>query len=54
MKFNDLIPELSVSSIVESKRFYIDVLGFKLEYERGEDDIAIIKSSLVKNNVVFL
>ncbi|MBU3136075.1 VOC family protein [Clostridium gasigenes] len=92
MKFNDLIPELSVSSIVESKRFYIDVLGFKLEYERvedkfaflslgkaqimieeingywntgklqypfgrgvnfqiGIDDVAIIKSSLVKNNI---
>ncbi|WP_354093149.1 hypothetical protein [Clostridium gasigenes] len=39
MKFNDLIPELSVSSIVEYKKFYIDILGFKLEYERVEDKL---------------
>ncbi|WP_173391490.1 hypothetical protein [Clostridium sp. Ade.TY] len=33
MKFNRLILELSVSSIIESKNFYIDILGFNLEYE---------------------
>ena len=37
MKFNPLIPELSVSDIEKSKRFYIDILGFKIEYERPED-----------------
>lgn len=42
MKFNSLIPELSVIDIEESKKFYIDILGFKLEYERVEDKFAFI------------
>ena len=42
MKFNGLIPELSVSNITLSKKFYIDILGFHLEYERGEDKFAFI------------
>lgn len=37
MKFNGLIPELSVFSINKSKKFYIDILGFHLEYERLEN-----------------
>lgn len=37
MKFNPLIPELSVSDIEKSKSFYIDALGFKAEYERPEN-----------------
>lgn len=40
--FNKLIPELSVSSILASKIFYIDLLGFKLEYERIEDKFAFL------------
>lgn len=42
MKFNSLIPELSVINIEESKRFYIDILGFNLEYERVEDKFAFL------------
>lgn len=42
MKFNKMIPELSVINIDESKRFYIDILGFKLEYERTNDKFAFI------------
>lgn len=42
MKFNSLVPELSVSSINESKKFYIDILGFKLEYERLADKFAFL------------
>lgn len=42
MKFNSLIPELSVINIEESKKFYIDILGFKLEYERVEDKFAFL------------
>lgn len=34
MKFNALIPELSVMNIERTKQFYISILGFKLEYER--------------------
>ena len=37
MKFNSLIPELSVSDIERTKKFYIDRLGFRIEYERPED-----------------
>ncbi|MGL5066921.1 MAG: bleomycin resistance protein [Sarcina sp.] len=42
MKFNSLIPELSVMDIEKSKEFYIDILGFKLEYERVEDKFAFL------------
>ena len=42
MKFNALIPELSVSNIQQSKSFYLDVLGFKLEYERVDDRFAFL------------
>lgn len=34
MKFNSLIPELSVNNIEDTKYFYISILGFKLEYQR--------------------
>ena len=42
MKFNGLIPELSVSDINESKKFYMDILGFHLEYERLADKFAFL------------
>ena len=35
MDFNNLIPELSVFDIVQTKNFY-EELGFKIEYERPE------------------
>ncbi len=37
MKFNALVPELSVSDIQKSLDFYVDILRFKVEYERPED-----------------
>ena len=42
MKFNGLIPEVSVSDINKSKYFYIDILGFNLEYERMADRFAFL------------
>lgn len=42
MKFNKLIPELTVSDIGKSKVFYTEVLGFKVEYERPEDKFAFL------------
>lgn len=36
MKFNSLIPELSVSNIEKSLEFYTSI-GFKVMYERKED-----------------
>lgn len=42
MKYNDLIPELIVSNIDVSKNFYVDLLGFKIEYEREEDKFVFL------------
>lgn len=42
MFFNKMVPELSVSNINISKKFYMDILGFKMEYEREEDKFAFI------------
>ena len=37
MKFNSLIPELTVSDIDRTRDFYVNILQFKVEYERVED-----------------
>lgn len=50
MKFNSLIPELSVSSINISKDFYLK-LGFKIVYERLEDKFVFLA---LENNQIML
>ena len=42
MKFNKLIPELLVSNIDDSKIFYVEQLGFTIDFEREEDNFAFI------------
>ena len=42
MKFNKLIPELSVTDIEVSKEFYLS-LGFHIVYERIDDKFAFIE-----------
>lgn len=42
MKFNSLIPELSVTDIKKSKEFYIS-LGFTVQYERPENKFIFIQ-----------
>ena len=42
MKFNSLIPELSVSNIEESRKFY-EELGFHLVYERKENKFCFMQ-----------
>jgi len=37
MKFNKLIPELSVTDTQKSLQFYVDTLGFIIDYSRPED-----------------
>lgn len=32
--FNSLLPELYISNFEASLRFYVDIIGFKLEYKR--------------------
>jgi len=41
-KFNALIPELSVSDINKSLYFYLNILSFKIEYERKDDKFALL------------
>jgi len=42
MEFNRLIPELAVSDFSDSLRFYKEILGFKVEYDRPECRFAFI------------
>ena len=42
MKFNKLIPELSVSDLKKSLDFYTKTLGFKVEYQREESNFAYL------------
>ena len=42
MRFNSLIPELSVSYINKSKEFYLK-LCFKIKYERPEDKFCFLE-----------
>ena len=42
MKFNSIIPELAVKDLQVSKNFYLDILGFVLEYERIENNFIFI------------
>ncbi|MFC3704119.1 bleomycin resistance protein [Devosia honganensis] len=37
-----LVPELSVSDIAASRRFYCDLLGFSVRYERPEEGFAYL------------
>ena len=49
MKFNSLIPELSVTDINKSKEFY-QKIGFKIKYERPENKFCFLE--LEENQVM--
>ncbi|MHB1100560.1 MAG: bleomycin resistance protein [Burkholderiales bacterium] len=42
MHFNAVIPEFAVTNCAASLRFYCDVLGFEVAYERPEEGFAFI------------
>lgn len=42
MKFNTLIPELAVTDLEKSLKFYVEILGFIVEYRREENRFALI------------
>jgi|SRR3989344_31896 len=42
MRFNKLVPELSVADLDASLKFYLDILGFKIEYQREEKRFAFL------------
>ncbi len=37
MNFSDLCPELIVSDIARSSHFYVEIIGFTVEFERPEE-----------------
>ena len=51
MQFNSLIPELTVSDLERTRAFYVDILQFKVEYERPEDKFIFL--SLEQNQLMF-
>lgn len=51
MKLNSLIPELTVDDIERTKDFYVNKLGFKIEYERPENKFAFL--SFYGNQIMF-
>ena len=50
MKFNSLIPELSVTNILTSTKFYV-LLGFKVKYERKENKFVFLE---YENNQIMI
>jgi len=42
LHFNPLIPELSVKDLQATKKFYLEILGFTLEYERSESKFIFV------------
>lgn len=50
MKFNSLIPELSVSNIDKSINFYLNI-GFKIVYERKENKFCFLE---LENNQIMI
>ena len=50
MKFNSLIPELSVTNILTSTNFYV-LLGFNVKYERKENKFVFLE---YENNQIMI
>ena len=41
MNYNAVIPEFMVSNIEQSRSFYCDLLGFRIEYDRPEEKLPL-------------
>ncbi len=48
MKWNQMIPELDVFDLKTSLHFYVDLIGFSVEYERKEDCFAFLRLEKVQ------
>ena len=42
MQFNPIIPELSVANLRNSLKFYVETIGFRIEYRRDESNFAFL------------
>ena len=43
MNWNQMIPEFDVFNLEESIHFYVDLIGFHIEYDRKEDRFAFLQ-----------
>lgn len=43
MKWNQMIPEFDVFNLEDSLHFYVDLIGFHVEYDRPEDRFAFLQ-----------
>ena len=43
MEWNQMIPEFDVFNLDESLHFYVDLIGFKLVYDRKEDKFVFLQ-----------
>ena len=43
MKWNQMIPEFDVFNLDETLHFYVDLIGFKVAYDRPEDKFAFLE-----------
>ena len=48
MEWNQLIPELDVFNLEESLHFYVDLIGFRVEYDRKEARFAFLQFEKVQ------
>ncbi|MDG9423981.1 glyoxalase [Streptococcus pneumoniae] len=46
MDYNAVIPELLVSNIEQSRSFYCGLLGFRIEYQRPEENFLFLLKSV--------
>ncbi|HEU4084129.1 TPA: glyoxalase [Streptococcus pneumoniae] len=46
MDYNAVIPELLVSNIEQSRSFYCSLLGFRIEYQRPEENFLFLLKSV--------
>lgn len=43
MKWNQMIPEFDAFNLEDSLHFYVDLIGFHVEYDRPEDKFAFLQ-----------
>lgn len=43
MEWNQIVPEFDVFNLEESLRFYINLIGFDIVYDRKEDKFAFLQ-----------
>ena len=54
MKPNSLVTELNISDFQKSIKFYVDIIGFKIEYQREDEGFAYLslgKSQLMIDQI---